>query len=407
MKFLEKYQWLNSCTGVELHILPDGAYDWRVCSVSLAGNSLNIDSKTEVPGDTAAVLKKFPKDKPLALTITGKGVLIRKAPAMEEIGENQLNQVFPNLEADQFYIQNFISGGQSFVSIIRREIIDGLMDVLSAEGLNILLLTIGPFTASHILKQLNTYGQEICFDGHEVQYNKEWEWTEYRYAAGKKSEFPLKIDLESIPEQYLLAYAAAFQLALYPRLAAVSLPVGQAENNLYEFQQKQQFQFRAGCILAVFFVVLLLNFLLFSYYNSANEALLSQVSQSSAGIESLRNTEKEIASNEKLLKELGWSRGVRYAWIADQLGQTVPAGLSLREIAINPLNTVETGRQRREVYDTGKIKIRGEASDPGAVNNWLYLLKGKSWVKGVNLDSFSPSSSSGDNKQEFSITISY
>lgn len=401
----DKYQWLNTCTGVELHLFPDGSYACRTCSVSLAGNLLNIDSKSEHSGDLASLLKKVPKDKPVALSLTGKGVLIRKTAKIEEIGRDKLNEVFPNLQSDQFYVQNFVSGDLSFVAIIRRDVSDQVLAAFAGEGLNVLLLTAGPFAASAVLRQLNTYGDELCFDGHCVQYTKEWDWTEYRFEPGKKSEFPLKVGMEALPGQFLIAYASAFQLALYPRLPVVSLPAPQVERHLDEFEQKQRFNFRAVAVLSGFFVLLLLNFLLFSYFNSANEALLSQVSQTSASLENLQHTEKEIASNEKLLQELGWNKGIRLSYLADQLGQTLPSSLKLKEIGINPLNVTETGRQRKEIYDTGKIKIRGEASDPAALNNWIYILKEKDWAKQVNLDSFSPSGD--DHTQEFTITINY
>jgi len=215
----------------------------------------------------------------------------------------------------------------------------------------------------------------------------------------------LKVGIEALPGQFLIAYASAFQLALYPRLPAVSLPAPGIEHNLEEFEQKQRFNFRAVVVLSGFFVLLLLNFLLFSYFNSANETLLSQVSQTSASLENLQHTEKEIASNEKLLQELGWNKGIRLSYLADQLGQTLPSSLRLKELGINRLNVTDTGRQRKEIYDTGKIKIRGEASDPAALNNWIYILKEKDWAKQVNLDSFSPSGD--DNTQEFTITINY
>jgi len=131
---------------------------------------LNIDSKSEYSGDLASLLKKLPKDKPVALSLTGKGVLIRKTAKIDEIGRDQLNEVFPNLQADQFYVQNFVSGDLSFVAIIRRDVSDQVLAAFAGEGLNVLLLAAGPFAASAVLRQLNTYGDELCFDGHCVQY---------------------------------------------------------------------------------------------------------------------------------------------------------------------------------------------------------------------------------------------
>lgn len=405
MNILRSYQWLSSCTGIELHILPDNTLQCFMCSVSMAKDSLSIDTKSEVSGDLETILKKIPKDKPLALSVTGKGTLIKKAARMEAIGEQQLNEVFPNLKAEQFYVQNFVSGEHSFVSIIRKGMIDEFLDALNAAGHQVLIISIGPFVSSHIIRQLNTYGQQVSFNGHVVDYNQDWAWTDYQYVTGAESEFPLKLDIEPIEGRFLIAYATAFQLALYRRLDPVNLDVSPVENQLRDYQQKARFMFRGGIILIAFFVLLLINFIMFSFYTEKNKELLSRANQNTAGIENLQHMERQISTNENLLKELGWSRGISYAWMADQLGQSLPAALSLNEISINPLNTVETNRQRKEIYDTGKITIRGETTDLQAVNDWIYILKEKSWVKQVSLGNYSPVQDT--DKQQFIITLTY
>jgi Tfp pilus assembly protein PilN len=405
MRALEKYQWLSSCTGIELHILPDGSFSCRGCLISIQKDALSIDSKFEVEGDLRKVLKKIPADLPVSVSITGKNVLTKKTAKVEDMGPDKLLRLFPNIKPEQFYIQNFISGEFSFISIIRKEVLDEILLSFNKSDLNTLLLNLGPFATSHILGQLNVYGKAIRFDGHIINLSEKNVWENYKYEASAKSEFPLKIDIESIAEQYIVAYAAAFQLALYNKLNAVVVPVDSVYNKLSDFEQKQKFNFRLAVILGSFFVLLLLNFLLFSYYSSKNDLLLGQVSQSTASVESVRVAENNIANNEKLLKELGWYKGVRHAWLADQLGQSIPAGINLTEISINPLNTVESNRLRQEVYKTGTIHISGEANDLTSMNEWMYALKAKTWPRGVNLDSFAPSPE--NSKQHFAITIIY
>jgi Tfp pilus assembly protein PilN len=213
----------------------------------------------------------------------------------------------------------------------------------------------------------------------------------------------MKIGIEPIGEQFILAYAAAFQLALFHQLTPLSISIERVDHNLEEFGEKQKFSFRLATIAIAFFVLLLINFLLFSYYGDKNSSLSAQVSQSSASMETSQQTESEILKKEQLLKEIGWNKGKSYAWLADQLGQTVPASIELTEMSINPLDATVSNRLRKQVYQSGVIKVAGVTPELTSINDWVYVLKGKPWVKQVRLDNFSPSQE--ENRQQFSFTI--
>lgn len=395
----------TNCTGLELRMQADGSYLGKVCAVSVRKNLLNIDQKVEVAGTLDTILKKIPRDRPLAVTLTGKGILTRKIAGGTGDEERLLNEAFPNIKTDQFYVQDFEGEEGVFVTVVRKDVADTVLAAFDREGLAVLTITAGPFVLSHILPQLNTYDNEICIDGHLIHYTKDWKWENYRFESGREAEFPFKIGIEPLAEGFLTSYATAFQFALRDRLQPVILRVPAVEETLGEFDQKQRFNLRLSVVLGSLFILLLVNFLLYSYYNSENERLLSKVSQTSASMDGIQQLEKQITVNERLLKELGWNKGIRMAWLADQIGQTIPSSLRLLELGINPLDQTESSRQRKDIYSPGTIRIKGEASDPAAVNNWIYALKELKWVKQVNLDSFSPSQNS--DKQEFMITINY
>ena len=403
MSALEKYQWLSSCTGMEIHIRPDNSFSCRYCTVSLEKDSLSIDQKQEAEADRTSLFKKVPADKPLAITLTGKGILIKKIAATQEVSSEQLSQYFPNLKAEDFYLQNFQSGNTLYLSIISKQLVDEILQLAEKAGLKILLLSIGPFAVGQVLRQLNSYDHQLVFDGHRILYNKSFEWEEYQYQPGANAEFPIKIGIEPLKEQFLLAYATAFQLALYERLNAAELEVETVKSQLLQFKQDKVFKFRTGALLMLTFLLLLINFLVFNYYNEENAVLLSRVTQNTESTQSLNQLSKDIAMQESLLKKLGWHKGTSYAWISDQLGKSVPAGVSLTELQVNPLNATESNRLRKEVYETGKIKIKGESRELGPVNEWIYGLKELGWCKQVNLDSFSPATE-GDNRV-FELTL--
>ena len=407
MSWTEKYRWLSSCAGLELHILPDNAYSGRLCSVSLEKNRLNIDKKSEAEGDLAAVLKQVPNDRPLALTLTGKGILIKKVARIEEITGDTLNKVFPNFSLETFYVQNFISGDYSFLALIRKDSADELVKKIGEAGIKLLTVGLGPFAVALVLGQINNYGEEIRFDGHLIQHNSAFEWEDYKYQPGATSRFPLKIDTEKIPERNLIAYATAFQLALFNRLSPIVIPNSITEHALAEFREEKKFKFNLSAVLAGLFVLLLVNFLVFSRYQAANEQLAAQAGRSSAGVENVKMIRNDLAEKEKQLRELGWNKGLSFAYLADRIGRSVPASITLNELSVNPERDRLGTNGEGEKYEQNIIRISGKTANPEAVNDWIYRLKDETWVNRVTLESFSPGNGNeDDSRQQFILKIS-
>ncbi|MDB5012817.1 MAG: hypothetical protein JWQ25_1019, partial [Daejeonella sp.] len=155
-----------------------------------------------------------------------------------------------------------------------------------------------------------------------------------------------------------------------------------------------------------FFIGLLINFFVFNYYNDQNQNLSLAVGQSSSNIESIQQLQSGIASKEKLLQDLGWNKGVSYAYLCDQIGLSTPSNVQLLELNINPALAVSNLTLGKTItYETGKIKVSGQVTDVKTINDWIYVLKDKSWVKKINLKSFFPDEQK--QVQKFTLIITY
>lgn len=393
------------CVGAEIHFEQSGEMDCFLCEASIDKSRLTIGNKTKAQGALKDILPKILK-KPIALTLTGKGILIKKTNKTEILSSPNLDQVFPNLKAEHFYIQNFISGESSFIALVRKETVDRLLEAFAAAGLQVLSLSLGPFCVSHILDQLNTYGNKFVFNGHSVEYTKELAWIDYVYSPGLKSEFPIKIDIEPIAEDMIIAYASAFQLLMYDNLDAIETSVDKTAFAHSEFRESLKFKSRSVAILGFFFIVLLVNIFVFNYYNEQNQGLSLTAGQSSTNMESIQQLQSGIQSQEKLIQELGWNKGISYAYLCDQIGQSTPSNVRLLELTVNPaLTESNLTLGKTIVYETGKIKVSGQVTDVKTINDWMYLLKDKPWVKKINLESFFPDEQK--QVQKFTLTIIY
>ncbi len=395
--------WFKSVTGVEIHALPDGTYKLRSCEITLEKQELTIGKRNE-DSELKSFLAKLPKDNPVALTLTGKHVLNKKIAGTDDWQPGMLSAVFPDLKVEQFYIQYFKGLKDSWVAIVRKDIADELIRGIKAAGLKALALNLGPFPVAPVLRQLNNYNNQIVFDGHRIAYNQEQQWAGYSYIPGDQAEFPLKIGIESIQQQHLLAYSTAFNLALHEVLPEHGVLAHAIQEELAEFKEEKKFKHRGLVFLISLFMLLLINFLLFQYYQGQNETLLSRVNRSAASTEQLEDKESAIRKNEVLLGDLHWNKGFSMAWLADQIGQTVPSSVLLHELSINPQKVKKSSTENVQ-YEVGNIVVRGQTSDLKQVNNWIYELQDKDWVKQVELKNFSVADEEG--RQQFTLNIRY
>jgi hypothetical protein len=393
---------ITACSGAELNILPDGTFGIRMVELSLQNKLIHIVSKKEYTA-TLDNIKITGAQGPVALTLSGKGVLIKKTSRLETVTEQSLRHLFPSFKQEEFYLQHFCSADHSFIAFVRKEIADRVIAAFRKQGAQVLLLSLGPFVADHVIPQLNHYGGSLNFDGHQLTLNEEKAWLDYTYEPGSVSGFALKIDIEPIPEQFLLAYASAFQLLLNDRLELVAIESEELKQGLIELTAELKFKKRGTLILFFFFAVLLLNFLLFSFYNAANQELAGKAGQRSDLFTDRQKLEAEVKEKEAQVKRIGWNHGLRYAYLCDQIGQSIPAALNLTELSMGAIKEGPGSSQKSK--GTGRMKITGQSASVYIIHDWIYTLKQKHWVKAVQLEKYATDEQKG--AQVFTLLVDY
>ncbi|WP_407427517.1 PilN domain-containing protein, partial [Arcticibacter sp.] len=79
--------------------------------------------------------------------------------------------------------------------------------------------------------------------------------------------------------------------------------------------------------------------------------------------------------------------------------------VELTELSVSPVIQAEGNTERQEIYQSGKVSIKGFTGDPIAVNDWIYKLKERAWVQQVQMQRFSPTEEKGI--QEFEMSLTY
>jgi Tfp pilus assembly protein PilN len=402
---LEQYYRISKAVGVNINTDPAGNSLINACSVHIQSNQLNFEQKISDIDKFDELTKYFPLKSVIALNLSGKGVLIKKIAKTAEINSNNFSKILPNGNLEDYYLQNFISGDHSFISVIRKAEADKWTGRLKELGFIPLMLSLGPFPVQNIIPQLNVYGNEIIFAGNIIDRDEQSQWTGYRFDESAAQPFVLKVESEIIDEKLVIPYAAAFQLVLASKLAVIQAWAPSLETEFQKRLTTNQLKVKSFIVLAVLFILLLVNFILFSSLDTANAQLANQVSRSAQSTNDIQGITDKIKEKEGLLQSLGWEGGINKSAMIDQIAAMLPPEVTWKEVAIDPIDLPATRVQKLLVFYNRRIRITGNSQNIAPVNEWMARVKTKSWIKNLQLESYTYNNEFDTG--QFTIVIDY
>ena len=401
---LEQYYRINKAFGVSIEIGSGGDLKMHACGLSVEKEQLTFDQKiTDL--ESIEELKKHFSVKLVALNLTGKGVLQKQTELIQTIDQPSFNTIFPNANIDDFYVQNFRSGTRSFISIVRKNEANKWLQALRENGYVPLFLSLGPFPVQNIIPQLNNYDSRLIFDGNTIELDEDGSWLSRSYNEQVNAPFPIKVESEPINEQLVLAYAAAFQLILSDKVEPIVANVSELQRIWNAVTLGKRLRVYSALILATFFVLLLINLEVFSRLVKSNNQLTAQVSQTVQSSVDLQSVNEKVKKKEALLDLLGWDGGMNKTVLVDQIASFMPEEITLDEISVNPVDIARSRVQKILSFNNRQIGVHGFAQNIIPVNEWIARIKTKSWVKDIQLASYTYNNEK--NTGQFVIDIKY
>ena len=405
MDLLTQYYSISQAAGIAVNIRKDGSSEVSCCQVITDHKQLTIEKKV-VALDAIDVLPRHIDVKiPIALNLAGKGILFKQLTGIAEDNQHDISRILPDLNSNDFYLQQFISGDQVFVAMIRRTVADHWMNILQQQGFTVLMLSLGPFPVAHILNQLNIYENEVLFNGNKISRDEAMNWTGLSLDSSFTAPFTLKLDSEVIDQKLVLPYAAAFQLVLAAKLELIRANVESLEARFQQTIDTKKFKVKGALVLGIFFILLLVNFVFFSWLNSENIQLNEKVSLSANSSSDMQALTDKIKEKETLLNDLGWDGGVNKAMLVDQLAALLPGEITVKEIAINPVDDLGNRNRQELKFIDHRIRMAGSSVRIIEVNEWIARIKTKKWVKNVQLENYNYNNELSTGK--FNIIVDY
>lgn len=402
---LEQYYRINQAIGLHVFIEPNGYALFSACEITATSKELDFGKKIAELRDIEELKKALPAKSIVALNISGKGILTKQLERIDEVNQSNFSKVVPNGNIEDFYVQNFISGERSFVSMVRKTEADAWIKKLENIGFQPLMLSLGVFPVQHILPQLNSYGEEVILHGYTITKNEQSEWLSVTYNAGTSAKFPIKVENETMDERLLIPYAVAFQLILASKLNLIHAEVAALQEKYSRRLTNNKVRVYGVMILSVCFILLLANFVLFSWLNSANNQLSERASTTAQSVSDIGKITDQVQQKESLLKEMGWEDVVNKSKLVDDVASLLPPEITWTGFDIEPVDISQNRSQRTLSFLSREISITGISEKIIPVNEWLERIKTRGWVKKVELKNYTYNSEL--NTGAFTISIRY
>lgn len=385
---LDNFLRLNTSIGIELHINYDNSININACKIVTKRNQLHFEEKLLDLNSVEELSNHFPKKSVVALNINGKGVLHKKIGKADEITPANFSQILPNANIDDFYIQNFISGEFSFVSVIRKEDADKCLMAIKSLDYIIVMLSLGPFPVELIFPQLNVYDSTIIFNGHTVDRIKDEGWLDYRYDSSAKAPYPIKIENETISEKLLISYAIALQLIFEKKASPVQVNIHSLQTTLTNVLFKSSIKVYSLLTLIICLLILGINTIFNYHLRNENQKVLAKINNSSFSQTDKSLLESEIKRKELILQNLYWDGGISKAYLISQLASELPPEIKWKEIAINPIDESQRQTSGKLIFLQRQIHIKGTSNRMYPINLWMATLREKEWIKAVQVVNF-------------------
>lgn len=372
---------------------PDGSLELRYVLLVQSKGLVSVLQKGVVAG--SAALRLPPEtDAPVALVLNGKGVLHRQLSAgsgERATGVELFRAAMPAADPGDFYVQEYHGASTTFLSLSRRSLVDRLLESGFGQGVRVVALHFGCVVLTHLWPYIReeVAGHTLSLEEWQVSFSEE-QITGFRQAPGPDgaAQASLKIGDEEIEGKYVLAYAAALELvAALPEQAQLAVPkVAEARA---EHRFKKLFQVGFAAVLTFFFLVLLGNFWLYAEMTRENDALQGLIGNRNKDLAQLTSLQRDVSDKKAFLKEAGWLASPQLSFYADRLAASMPEGLGLTELSINPYNTRASKDKRKAVFQMGTISVKGSCSNPLALNAWIRDLGKQEWIIRVADQSYS------------------
>ncbi len=369
---------------VEAIYIAENNWEFQLVNVKKVKNSVQFDSIRSV-ASTTELFQLIKSKTQVSLVVTGRGIINRKVAVQNNDDKEKIIQkIFPDAQVNDFVTQIFdINDNLKLVSIARIDIIENLIALFSKNKIPVVDVNIGPFGINNIIPLLNNVDSVICNS------------FKLKIKDNVIYDFEITENIEDI--KYLVSDAPISSKSLIAFASGINYLVNFKESNSSEIilinENKKEhyyanlFKYGGWAMLIFFFVLLLINFLLFENYNKKFQKISLKVSEYNYLLTKYDTLNNDLKSKKKFLEESGLLNNIKLSFFADRVVSDLPKNIKLTELNIFPLKEKQQKMKEAE-FIRNTIYIKGLSQNGTFLNDWVKILKTYKWIAEVNIVDF-------------------
>ncbi|KJS07316.1 MAG: hypothetical protein VR77_01385 [Flavobacteriales bacterium BRH_c54] len=386
LNFLDKYQFIRGQTAFGVEVIYNSKDSYTLIALELIANKEGVKVARKFTDVSLEELAKInTKKAPLYFAVGGKGIVHKKVKTNEHLSEQDLlNQVLPNATLKDFYLQQaVISTFESWVSIVRKDLLNSLVATIQSLHLFGVQIYLGPFTLENCIPLINK--SVITTTTHELLIVDNYinQIDSLGSVAGGEE---YNIEGEIVNSHELIAFSAALSHFISP-IKIHPIVCEEVTHFREEYLHKNKYTVVGFGLLAFFFVLTISNMMIANSYESSNNELQYQLNSKQQFVDELEILKKELLIKEEFIQNSGVTKAAKITFYADQIAMSVPASIQLDQLFINPL-TKRINKAEDIQFTYNAVKIIGSVSRSIELNNWIKKLKKYEWVNDINIISF-------------------
>jgi Tfp pilus assembly protein PilN len=372
----------------------NGIEHYSILKICKQKNQLEVTYKETFKTLEEAV-QQLDKKTPLFLTINNAKIVKKKVISnRQQDAVSLLAGSFPNLDVTNFYYQTVSKLNTGFVSLGKKEYIEEHLKKLNGLDITVFSVMLGP-------TQLTTLGKYLKGPIMGSNFTLEFE-------KGAIVKYSNEVSLENrtylingieISKNHLLSFAHILSYILNTKTNSNLNEINSYYSNI--LKNSRLFDVGLKFMFGFFLLLLLTNFLGYSYYNQQNVELTNQLADNSMQTNALAALKKRIASKEDKLKILTDTQNSKTSFYCDKIGKSIPNSISLTKMNYQPLKKPVRKNKNIETQ-INNLQIFGVTQKKEAFTHWINQLEQLVWVRKVEILSYEYIS---DNSLNFTLNL--
>ena len=362
---------------------------FNILEITKKGNKIEINKMVSVK-IISRLLEIIDIKLPVILLIDGKGVLNKEINLRNEADLEWQK----NIDYNSIYFTSVLGLNSSFISFIRKNIVDESIAKFKSKNIQIIDIYIGAFLTALLQNSINK--NVVNSNDLELQFEAN------KLIGFKKNEVKESTNFtlgnEPISNEYLPQYGALIHFLIKP------IEVTKTQNetlNIEEIIYKKAFNLFGISMLVGFFSMLFLSYILIQYYGSKNADLNADNQDFNKSYQLILDLEKQKESKLTILQESGLLSSKYLSFYGFEIVKSTPIAINLNQINIRPLEA-EIKINKKVVFDANTILVNGSTSNEISIDNWLLDLKKMNWVNKLEIISLRKDK---NNESQFIIKI--